>query len=121
MVSANFAPIHAKCTVLGLGDEGDFLAQIEVSSRLVITTLNFDETDTIILSAETSFVTEDGTIDVQTRSSFILRSYSHDGLLTRELASRKKKIARQEVLIQIVSKRGNNSAACLTSLSFFKL
>jgi hypothetical protein len=74
VVSADLAPVHAEGAVLGLGDEGHLLAQVEVGGGLVVAALDFDETDAVVLRAETALVPEDGAVHVQTRRSLILRS-----------------------------------------------
>lgn len=70
MRSANFAPVHSEFVSklvrnIGLGDEGNLLSKVEVNFLLGIDTLNFDQTDAVVLVSETALVSEDGAIDVK--------------------------------------------------------
>ena len=69
MRSANLAPIDTKGAVGSLGDKGDLLAQVKIGVSFAIASLDFDQRNTVILSAEGTLVTEDGTIHVQTGGS----------------------------------------------------
>ena len=70
MRSADFAPVHSEFvpSLVGnirFGDEGDFLSKIEFDFLLRINTLNFDQTDRVVLVSKTALVSEDGAIDVK--------------------------------------------------------
>jgi hypothetical protein len=49
---------------LRLGDKGNLLAQVEFNFCLAINTLNFDQTNTVVLGPKTTLVTKDGSVDM---------------------------------------------------------
>ena len=72
--SAYFSPIDAELVAVfvcsgSLGDEGHLLSIIEFCSCLVIHALDLNQRHSILLVAETSLVTKDGTIDVKAGAS----------------------------------------------------
>lgn len=74
MSPADLAPVDSEfisilvCRVC-LGNERYSLAKVKVDFVLGIDTLDFDETDTVVLGTETTLVAKDGTIYMKTRSS----------------------------------------------------
>lgn len=78
MCPADFSPVNSELVSklvgnFGLCDKGDLLAQVKVNIFLGVNSLNFDQTDTVILVSKTSLVAKDGTVDVK-----LWRSGSHD-------------------------------------------
>lgn len=70
MRSADLAPVHSEfvsklISNLGLGDEGNLLSKVEFDFLLGIDSLNFDQTDIVVLVSETALESEDGAIDVK--------------------------------------------------------
>jgi hypothetical protein len=66
---ADFAPVNSEFVAhlvgnLGLGDEGNLLSKVEVSFFLAINTLNFDQTNTVVLGPKTTLVAEEGTVNM---------------------------------------------------------
>ena len=72
--SADLAPIDSEFVSklvggLCLGDKGNLLSQVEIDFVLRIHTLDFDQTNIIVLVSETSLVPKDGTINMKLRGS----------------------------------------------------
>mmetsp|Transcript_21601 Transcript_21601/g.51543 ORF Transcript_21601/g.51543 Transcript_21601/m.51543 type:complete len:114 (+) Transcript_21601:222-563(+) len=72
--AADLAPVHSVFVSVFIGDvpfrdEGDSLSEVEVGLLLRIDSLNFDKAHVVVLRAEGALVSEDGTINVETRSS----------------------------------------------------
>jgi hypothetical protein len=67
MGPGNLAPsdsefVSSFISSLCLGDKGDLLAQVEISVFLAVDTLNFDQTDTVVLGPKTTLVAKDGSV-----------------------------------------------------------
>ena len=70
MGTTNLTPIDTEfvARLIGcvcLGDEGDLLSKIKRGVILAIHTLDFDQTNIVILISETTLVTKDGTINMK--------------------------------------------------------
>jgi hypothetical protein len=75
MSSADFAPVNSEFVSvfirgLCLGDECHSLSEVKVDILLGIDALDLDQTDIVVLVAETALVTENGTIYVKAWSSW---------------------------------------------------
>lgn len=77
-MSAHLAPIDTKLTIGSLGNESHTLAKVKVRIRLAVTSLDFDQRDIYVLSAQGTLVAENGTVYVQTRGAL---GNSHDDAL----------------------------------------
>jgi hypothetical protein len=78
MRSADFAPVNSEFVsklvrCFCLGDKGNLLAEVEINILLGVDSLNYDQTDIVVLVSETALVTKDGTINVK-----LWRSWGHD-------------------------------------------
>lgn len=72
--SADLSPIDAELVAVfvsggSLGDKGNLLSVIELGSGLVINALDLDQRHIVVLVAETSLETKDGTINVKAWAS----------------------------------------------------
>ena len=70
MGTANLTPIDTEFVTrlvgcIGLGDEGDLLSKIKRGIILAVNTLNFDQTNIVVLISKTTLVTKDGTINMK--------------------------------------------------------
>ena len=70
MRTANFTPIDTEFVArlvsrICLGDEGNLLSEIKTGIVLAIHTLNFNQTDIVVLISKTTLVTKDGTINMK--------------------------------------------------------
>ena len=74
---ADLSPVDAEGAVLCFGDEGNFLAQVKISIRLAVTSLDLDQRDVRVLRTQGTLVTQNGTIHVQAGSSFLFSSGGH--------------------------------------------
>ena len=78
MSSADLSPIDAELVAVfvsggSLGDKGNLLSIIELSSGLVINALDLDQRHVVVLVAETSLETKDSTINVKAWASLRCR------------------------------------------------
>ena len=70
MSPADLAPVDTELVTvlvrcLALGDECDTLSEVEIDLLLRIDALDLYETDIVVLVAESTLVTEDGSVDVK--------------------------------------------------------
>jgi hypothetical protein len=49
---------------LCLGDKGNLLAQVEINVFLAVHTLNFDQTNAVVLGPKTTLVAKDGSVNM---------------------------------------------------------
>lgn len=76
--SADLAPVNSEFVSelvggFSLGDEGNLLSEVKVNIILGVDSLNFDQTDTVVLGSKTTLVTKDGTVNMK-----LWRSWGHD-------------------------------------------
>jgi len=88
MCSADFTPVDSEfvsklVSSLCLGDESDFLSKVKFDILLTVNSLNFDQTDIVVLVSESALETKDGTVDVK-----LWRSWGHDISIFRDLKDR---------------------------------
>eukprot|EP00529_Nitzschia_sp_RCC80_P037679 CAMPEP_0113451562 /NCGR_PEP_ID=MMETSP0014_2-20120614/6401_1 /TAXON_ID=2857 /ORGANISM="Nitzschia sp." /LENGTH=73 /DNA_ID=CAMNT_0000342919 /DNA_START=339 /DNA_END=557 /DNA_ORIENTATION=- /assembly_acc=CAM_ASM_000159 len=70
MSPADLAPVDTELVTvlvrcLALGDECDTLSEVEIDLLLRIDALDLYETNTVVLGAESTLVTEDGSVDME--------------------------------------------------------
>lgn len=75
MSSADLAPVDSEFVsifigTLCLGNKGHSLAEVKVHIIFGVDTLDFDQTDIVVLVAETALVTKDGTVYVKAWGSW---------------------------------------------------
>jgi hypothetical protein len=83
MSSAYLAPVNSEFVsklvgCLCLGDESNLLSEVKVNLFLAIDTLDFDQTNTVVLGSKSALVTKNGTVNMEAR-----RSGSHDSVSIR--------------------------------------
>ena len=75
MGSADFSPVYSEfvsilVSSLGLSDESNLLSKVKVNVILAINTLDFDQTNTVILVSESALVAKDGSVNMKLRGSW---------------------------------------------------
>jgi hypothetical protein len=70
MSSGDLAPVDSEFVseLVGsicLGDKGNALSEVKINIGLGVDSLNFDQTDIVVLVTETTLVAKDGTIDMK--------------------------------------------------------
>jgi len=68
--TTNFAPIYSKFVSvfirnISLRDERNAFSQIKINIFFRINTLNFDQTDTVVLGSKSTLITEDSSVHVK--------------------------------------------------------
>lgn len=70
MRTADTSPVNTVfgsilCGGTSLGDEGNTFSEVEVGFVFGVNSLDFDQTDGVVLGAQSTFVAQDGTVDVK--------------------------------------------------------
>jgi hypothetical protein len=99
MSSADLAPVNSEFVSelvgsLCLGDESNLLSKVKVNVVLVIHTLNFDQTNTVVLGSECALVTKDGSINVKAWGS---GGHDKDLLKLKSIENKTGKYTRQNL------------------------
>ena len=68
--STDLSPVHSEFIAkliggLGLGNECNLLAKVKVSICLAVYTLNFDQSNTVVLGSKTALVAEEGSFNMK--------------------------------------------------------
>lgn len=80
MRSADFAPVHSEFVTkfvcsFRLGDEGNLFAQVKFNLVLGVNSLNFDQTNVVVLVSKTTLEAKDGAVKMK-----LWWSWGHDFL-----------------------------------------
>ena len=72
--SADFSPVYAEfvsklVSSLCFGDESNLLSKVKVNLVLAINSLNFDQTNIVILGSKSALVTKDGSVNMKASGS----------------------------------------------------
>jgi hypothetical protein len=87
--SAYLAPVNSEFVsklvgCLCLGDESNLLSEVEVNLFLAINTLDFDQTNTVVLGPKSALVTKDCSVNMKARWSGCHDSVSLRGSRTSQ-------------------------------------